>query len=141
MEWILRYIFIFAENMKLESKPLVFLAVFCVFYLLLFSSSCVKETGRLPRPLSQQYCDTTDTRYSTVIKPMMQTHCATVNCHDGSGGAPLDLNKYDDLKLFYDFGTLKSRVVDLKDMPPSAPLPDSLIQKLQCWIGKGAQNN
>lgn len=106
--------------------------------------SCVKDLARLPVPLNQSYCDTTDTRFSTVILPMMQTHCATTSaCHDGSPGAsgPLDMNKYDDIKYFYDFGLLQSRVFDLKDMPPSAPLPDSLLKKLQCWMGKGAQNN
>ena len=121
------------------SALLLFVALAAIFY-----TSCVKDSARLPATLSQSFCDTTDTKFSTVILPMMQTHCATTNaCHDGSPGAlgPLDLTKYDDVKLFYDFGTLKSRVIDLKDMPPSAPLPDSLIKKLQCWMGKGAKNN
>ncbi|TAL58579.1 MAG: hypothetical protein EPN85_11370 [Bacteroidetes bacterium] len=71
----------------------------------------------------------------------MKTYCTTTNCHDGSGGAPLDLNNYADIKIFFDNGQLKSRVIDLKNMPPSAPLPDSLINKLNCWIGNGAKNN
>lgn len=106
--------------------------------------SCVKDVARIPQPLNQSYCDTTDTRFSTAILPMMQTHCATGNlCHDGSAGAsgPLNLNLYDDVKYFYDFGQMQDRVIDKKNMPPSAPLPDSLIQKLKCWMGKGAQNN
>lgn len=103
--------------------------------------SCVKDVAKIAAPLSQAYCDTTDHRYSTVILPMMQAHCATPGCHDGSGGAPLNLNNYDELKIFYDNGTLQQRVITLKDMPPAAPLPDSLIRKLSCWMDDGAPNN
>ena len=127
------------------SKKSLFLILPALMVLVaILYSSCVKDQARLPVALNQSFCDTTDTKYASVIKPIMQTYCATSNaCHDGSAGAsgPGDLNTYNDLKFFYDFGQLQSRVIDLKDMPPTGPLPDSLINKLKCWMGKGGQNN
>ena len=122
------------------NKKRLFLAVSCLLVLIAISYySCIKEVAPLQ---TVSPCDKVNSKYSAVILPtIMQTYCATINCHDGSGGAPLDLNNYADVKIFFDNGQLKSRVIDLKDMPPTAPLPDSLIKKLSCWMGKGAQNN
>jgi hypothetical protein len=125
------------------SKRQVYIAISClVTFVAISHYSCMKDKGRIPREIAtQSFCDSLNVKYSTHIQSMMVTQCATTGCHDGSGSAPLDLNNYADLKTFYDFGTLKSRVIDLKDMPPAGPLPDSLIQKLKCWMDAGAQNN
>ena len=123
-------------------KKQAFLGGICLMFIGAISYySCVKDQARLTAPVNPSYCAVTNTKFGAVIQPMMQTYCATLGCHDGAGGAPLNLNLYDDVKLFYDLGVLKNRVIDLKDMPPAGPLPDTLIKKLTCWMGKGAQNN
>lgn len=100
--------------------------------------SCVKEEGRLE---IVSPCDSVNSKYSEVILPMMQANCAISGCHDGTGGAPGDFGTYADVKAVADNGKLADRVIVLKNMPPAGPLPDSLILKLNCWLGKGAQNN
>lgn len=123
-------------------KKEAFLAISCMVVLLSVSYySCTKDVARLPFIVPQSFCDSLNVKYSTDIKPIMLANCATTGCHDGSGGAPLDLNTYADLKTFSDNGLLKSRVFDMKDMPPTGPLADSLLQKLKCWMDAGAQNN
>ena len=126
-------------------KKQAFLALFCLMVFATISHySCTKDAGRLPAALSQSLCDSLNVKFSTVIKPMMQANCVT-GCHDGSGttGAPLDLNSYAALKIFYDNGELKHRVFTLKDMPqaPNPPLADSCLQQLQCWINDSLPNN
>ena len=124
------------------SKKHAFLGVFCVMIFISISHySCIKDKGEQPEAVSQSLCDSLNVTYMTVIKPMVVNNCATLNCHDGSGGAPLDLNTYVDLKTFFDNGQLKDRVFTKKDMPQTGPLPDSLLQKLQCWMNDGAPNN
>lgn len=141
MERILYYIFIFAQIMRSAQKIPLFLVVPCMVFLCVFYTACIKETARLPVTVPKSFCDSLDVKYSADIIDIMQLNCAISGCHDGSGGAPLDLNIYADLKTYVDNGMLQSRVIDLKDMPPSGPLPDSLIQKLKCWVDAGAPNN
>lgn len=110
-----------------------FLLVVFVFYY-----SCTKEKGPLP---VKTLCDGLNTKYAAVVLPIIQTNCAIKGCHNGSGGAPGNFNAYEDLKVVADNGKLRDRAIVQKNMPASAPLPDSLIQKIDCWVQRGAQNN
>jgi hypothetical protein len=129
------------------SKKQVFFSLPVLGVLLAISIfSCVKDEGRLAKPVNpataQTLCDSLNVKYSTVIQPMMVSNCATIGCHDGFGGSgPGDLNTYATLQAMYINGTLNNRVIVLKDMPSTGPLPDSLIQRLQCWMDAGAPNN
>ena len=110
--------------------PVCLLMTFAVFYY-----SCTKDVGQLP------LCDRINSTYSAVILPMIQTNCAIPNCHNGSGYGPGNFNLYSALKIVADNGKLRDMVFTRQIMPPSGPLPDSLLQKLNCWLNKGAPND
>ncbi len=120
------------------NKKALLLAYSLIITLLAVSiSSCVKDAARLEQI---NPCDSIEVKYQTVIKPMLQTQCAIAGCHDG-GNALNNLNVYAELKALADNGKLKERAITKKDMPQAGPMPDSLIQKLNCWLEAGAQNN
>ena len=129
------------------SKKQVFFSLTLVLILTAVSViSCVKDVASLPPPdaplVTQTLCDSLNAKYSTVINPMVVANCAYSGCHDATGfNAPGDLNTYQGLKDIFDNGQLKSRVFTLKDMPSTGPLPDSLLQKLKCWMDDNAPNN
>jgi len=102
---------------------------------ILFHFSCSKDVGRVKSSL----CDSLDVKYSVDIAPIM-INCSTPGCHDGTS-APGNFTTYAGVKAKVDEGKMKSRVLIIKDMPPAGPLPDSLLQKLDCWIKNGAPNN
>ena len=105
-------------------------------------SSCVKEVGRVV-PSDANICDSLDIKYSTDIQALVQNNCALSGCHNGAAGAPYpnDLTDFATLKTVADNGRITVRVINEKTMPTTGPLPDSLIQKLRCWIEGGALNN
>jgi hypothetical protein len=128
------------------NKKKAFLSITCIMTLVsILYYSCVKDKGELPVAVSQSYCDSVNTKFSSAQLPMFQTYCAISGCHDGSTGttAPWNYNTYTDIKKVADNGQLRNRVIVLKDMPPAGypSLPDSSIKKLNCWLNKGAQNN
>jgi hypothetical protein len=132
--------------MKTINKKAAFLGITCLLVIFGISFySCVKDAGKLPVPVSLSFCDSIDTKFSTVQLPMFQTYCAISGCHDGTATttAPWNFNLYSDVKIVADNGRIRERVITTKDMPPFGypSLPDSLVKKLNCWLNKGAQNN
>jgi len=107
-------------------------------------SSCTYDKSDEPQP---EVCDSLNVSYSTDIMPIIMLNCAiSFACHVKGGSAPGDFMIYADLKAKADNGTLKNRVVVLKDMPPiysngPTSLADSSIQKIDCWIKDGAPQN
>ena len=122
-------------------KNTFLLFLFCLAgFFILFQYSCIKDKGPLTVAVSQSYCDSVNTKFSSVQLPMLQTYCAISGCHDGTGSLG-NYNLYADVKVVADNGQLRNRAITLKNMPPSGPLPNSSIQKLNCWLNKGAKNN
>ena len=85
-------------------------------------------------------CDSTIT-YSGVISPIIQNNCAVSGCHVSGGTAIGDYTVFAEIKMAADSGKLKDRTIILKNMPPSSPLSDTDLGKIQCWLNAGAPNN
>jgi cytochrome c553 len=75
--------------------------------------------------------------YKTEIAPMMNTYCAS--CHSAnqpSGGVNLSSYSSVSSNATRSLSSIKSG-----SMPPMGSIPDSLVQKLSCWISQGKANN
>jgi len=124
----------------MNKKSILYAITFLLIVIAVSFFSCVKDIGPLPVPKSVTFCDSLNMKWSTDIQPIIQANCAISGCH--SAGAYIgDFTAYAGVKAKADNGSLNNRVIIQKNMPPSGPLPDSLIQKIDCWIQKGAQNN
>lgn len=134
------YIFTFVLIVNLMKKR-SWIPISCLLTLAaILMYSCVKDVGRVQVPLSPGLCDSLNVKYSTDIQQIMATRCATSGCHDGgSFSTSPALNSYVSVSANAD--KVEARAVIQKDMPPTGPLPDSLIQKLKCWLDAGAPNN
>jgi len=85
--------------------------------------------------------------YKTDIGPIIQANCVS-GCHQPGGtaeGVAIFDNSTDlgfaEIKKKVDQGRFENRVVVLKDMPPSGPLSNEDIAKIQLWLADGALNN
>jgi hypothetical protein len=89
-------------------------------------------------------CDTTNVKYSTHIKPLIQTNCQ--GCHSGANpGGGLELVTYEGVKAVAQNGKLVGSISHLpgyKPMPQNGnKLSDCDIRKVQLWISNGTPNN
>ena len=122
----------------MNQKRIVSLFLSLFLGILVFYYSCTKDTGRLPVKTA---CDSLNTKFAAVIMPIVQANCATPGCHVPGGSGKGDFTAYDGVKAKVDNGSFNNRTIVQKDMPPLGPLPDSLLQKIDCWVQKGARNN
>ena len=105
-------------------------------------NACTKDAGEPPKKVSLSFCDSLNVKYSTEIKPIMLTYCATSSsCH--SAGSPYgDFSAYPDLQFYANDGELRDRVLVQQDMPQGGPpLSAADKQKIDCWLQKGFPNN
>ncbi len=75
--------------------------------------------------------------YKSDIAPMMSTYC--VSCHSsGQANGGVNLSSYSSVSsnASRSLSSIKSG-----SMPPMGSIPDSLVQKLSCWISQGKANN
>ena len=89
-------------------------------------------------------CDTTAVTYTTVIKPIMDAHCATSGCHLGATYTGYDLSGYTGIANLANNGKLVAAIEHTgpNPMPQGAPkLDDCTISKIKIWINAGALNN
>lgn len=86
-------------------------------------------------------CDVTNVTYSKDILLIINTSCATAGCHVTGGSGPGNFTTYAGVKAKVDNGSFANRVLVQKNMPPSGPLSDCNIAKIQKWINDGALNN
>ena len=83
-------------------------------------------------------------KFSTDINPIIQARCVTPGCHAAGGGTSgYDLSDYINIKPYADQGRIRARVIDGKPsfMPKGGKLPSSDLQKIDCWLQKGAPDN
>ena len=85
-------------------------------------------------------CSKVSATYNSHVKGIISSNCTSSGCHN-SGSANGDFTTYEGLKKVADKGTLKDRVINNKTMPPTSPLPKADIEKIECWISSGVQNN
>lgn len=87
-----------------------------------------------------------DSTYSGFIQPLMNSSCATANCHVGGSPANnLDLSAYGAVKLIADDGRLIGSTFwqsGFSQMPRGqAQLPQTTLDRIQLWVDDGAPNN
>jgi len=82
--------------------------------------------------------DTSTVSYTSLVKPLIDSKCATSGCHDASAAGGVKLTTYSE--LFAKKDRVKVRSIEQKDMPSSG-LSSSDISILQRWLDQGAKNN
>lgn len=89
-------------------------------------------------------CDTTNVKFSTHIKPLIQNNCQ--GCHSGAApGGGINLATYAGVKAIADngkfFGSI-SHLTGYKAMPQNGnKLTDCQITKVKIWINQGSPEN
>jgi hypothetical protein len=79
-------------------------------------------------------CDTTNLTYNQSIKTLINTNCAYSGCHVAGGTSP-NLSTYTLLKA--SISSVKTRAIDVKNMPSPSGMSACNINKLSIWITKG----
>ncbi len=89
-------------------------------------------------------CDTTNFKFSTAIKPIMDNKC--VGCHNAASlGGNVDLSSYAAIKASAISGKLYGSIVwtaGISAMPKGGvKIPDCEIKQIKKWIDAGSLNN
>ena len=104
---------------------------------LLVASSCLKEKAKVTVQVTVPPVGACDTiTYTKHIKPIIDNNCATAGCHVAGAQFP-PLTAYADVKDIATNGSLKLRVITLQNMPASAPLSQTDMNTIQCWLDNG----
>lgn len=99
-------------------------------------SSCAKDKVSFVAPPN---CPDTIS-FNTQVLPMIQSNCT--GCHNIGNGTGYTLTNHSNISSSADaiLGSMHGTGYQL--MPQGGPaLPDSLIQKVECWIYQGKKNN
>jgi hypothetical protein len=110
------------------------------FFLLIFItvfSSCEKDKvgGNLPYP--DVICSDTISFVNDVL-PIIQNNCT--GCHNNSNGYTFTNHQNISSNYAAIIGSMQGLGYQL--MPKGLPaIPDSVIQKIQCWVNQGMKNN
>ena len=116
----------------------------CIFTMIAFHA-CTKDQG-VPASFNVNPCTTTAVSYSATIDPIIQSNCATSKACHKAGTTNADYSTYAGFAAKADpplgNGALRERVIAGPNwMPDGNPLPDSLKNKIDCWLRNGAPNN
>ena len=120
------------------------ISIFLLLALSLVVHSCYFDSEE---ELYDGGCDTDFVTYSENIQRILNRNC--LNCHgDNSSqslGAGIDLEGYDDLKVWVDNGRFFSSVShdgNASNMPKGGQkLDDCTLDKIKAWIDAGALDN
>jgi len=83
--------------------------------------------------------DTSSVSYAALVKPLIDSKCATSECHDATASGNVKLTNY--AEVFAKKDRIRATSIDQKTMPKSGPLSSTEISTLQRWLDQGAQNN
>ncbi len=120
---------------------------YCFILISLYAATaCTKDksTEQLTIENTQTICDSINISFSNDILPIFQTSCSTSNCHSSSndaGGYTLESHtQISDNAIISQ--SVMNHVNGVSPMPKfQSQLPDSILQKFDCWISKGKLNN
>ena len=108
--------------------------IFFIFALLTVFLSCEKDEV-IPEPPVEMgdFCKDTNYTYSTDIKPIMVSNCATSSCHDGSNSLP-DYSTY--AGVFDDKARIRNGIIiGLTQLTGGrAKLTKEEEETILCWI-------
>lgn len=126
-----------------------YVVIFCLLLIALTFSKCKYDSVEELEPKKTGYnCDTIFPSYSHDIVPIIISYCSDAafgSCHQDNS-QNTQLNNYTELKFLVDGGHIQEHVINRHEMPPPyslgpKALPEELIQKMDCWIKHGAENN
>ena len=105
--------------------------------ILVLATSCSKDKVGDNLPYPEVTCSDTIS-FSNDVLPIIQNNCT--GCHDNSNGYTLTNHQNISENYAAIVGSMKGQ--GFKLMPDGGPaLPDSLIQKIECWVNQGMKNN
>ncbi len=124
------------KNLNYKIIKPIFLIGLITFLIIL---SCAKD--KVPLPVIDSSTCKPNISYTNDIKPIMTSYC--ISCHGSknqSGG--YNLSTYDGVSSNTSkvLGSIRQDGSAIS-MPQDGKIPDSLIQKVYCWINQGAKNN
>lgn len=109
------------------------LRVLCIVIVsAVYFTSCTTDEVTMDSP---PLCET-EVSYDADIQAILGSNCA--GCHTADGNLS-PLTTFDEVKAQLE--GVRERAVVSKDMPPSGPLPDVDITKINCWIEQNAPKN
>jgi hypothetical protein len=109
--------------------------IFLFFISILLFQTCKKDD------LKNLDCSTVPATYNADVKPLVASQCATSGgCH-GIGSSHGNFSDYSGLKIIADNGSLESKTIKDKSMPPSGALSLDDRKKIKCWLNNGSPNN
>lgn len=121
------------------------LSTFSILLILVIVSSCYADNKEdLYKNFVAAECDTSNTRFSATIQPIIAQNCAIPFCHNTSDRqSGLDLSSYSDIQNVANDGRLENRITGNPGpiMPPTGALDPCEIDKILKWVNNGAQNN
>lgn len=80
--------------------------------------------------------------YQQDVAPIMEVNCTTSGCHDVSAAGGYDLTTYSSVATAADQISTAINHLGGSPMPQGADkLPDSTIQKFDCWVSQGKLDN
>lgn len=108
--------------------------------------SCAKDKTPAPPVITEIVLDSVcpDTVfYETEIKALMDQNCATSGCHDAATHTSgYDLTTYANVAANAQaiLASMQPGAVP-QQMPLGNPLPDSVVQRFECWVKQGKLEN
>jgi hypothetical protein len=112
--------------------------LFTIAFFCLLLVSCKKESTKTLSPITNNPTSCSQTiSYKNEVEPMIKMYC--LGCHSSnqtSGG--INLSGYSNTSTH---ASRSLNSIKNGSMPPVGSIPDSLIQKLNCWINQGKLNN
>ena len=111
--------------------------------IVIISVSCKKDKTPEIIPIPEGECIDI-VSFSQTVEPIIVQSCATTGCHDATTHeSGFYFSGYQNISIFIDpiIGSMRYDP-GYTPMPSGSPkVADSLIQKIECWIAQGAQNN
>ncbi len=99
--------------------------------------SCTKDKVGGDVPFPEVICSDSIS-FNNEVLPIIQNNCT--GCHENQNG--YTFTNYQNISSSYAaiIGSMKGTGYQL--MPQGGPaIPDSLVQKIQCWVNQGMNNN
>jgi len=122
-------------------------ATMCLtFTFVVLITSCAKDKSDPVVIVPSNSCDSTIVSYAAEINPIFLTNCAVSGCHDAptsSGGNNWESYSEVSTKINMIICAINhnSGCFPMPRPVGSPKLPDSTIQKIECWAEQGALNN
>lgn len=108
---------------------------FFILFVCLAETACVQNSKE---KLLGSICDTSDTKFSSFVNPLMVSKC--LSCHNNvSASGGISVEGYTNVKNHY--AAILASVKDGSMPQGSSKLDACTITKIETWISKGAQNN